>query len=120
MMHVTDWLPTFVSWSHSPEMTKTQLNTDGFDFSEVLNKEPNTAIQNPRNEILLDMYYPGEAIWDGEGVVALRSGRWKFIQGIAREPVWYSHPNTRYLLNSTDNSWPVYVGQLLVQVLSNS
>ena len=35
------------------------------------------------------MYYPGEAIWAGEGVVAIRDARFKLVEGTARDPHHY-------------------------------
>lgn len=129
LIHVTDWLPTFMEWAKTEEDEDIVVeNMDGFDMSKsflsVSSLHDIEAKYSPRSDVLIDMYYSGEAIWTGEEVVGLRSGKWKLIQGVARDPLWYSH-SSFWNINassisepsserSSERSWPIIVGEIMV------
>ena len=78
LMHVTDWLPTFIGLAKG-ESSKLS-NIDGYNqWDSLQNKKP-----SPRSEILLNIRddHPDE---DSSSVdvdnAALRLGDWKLIQG---------------------------------------
>jgi hypothetical protein len=129
LAHITDWLPTMLGWAGggAPE------GLDGFDLGPALRSsgETTSATVGPRQEVLLDMYCAGEAIWEGEAVVALRAGKYKLIRGTARDPHWYtaegegSTPQSQLMsqvfwparLGTTDESWVSVAGEVLVRLL---
>jgi arylsulfatase A-like enzyme len=129
MAHITDWLPTMLGWAggSAPE------GLDGFDLGPALRNNDGEARPNsvgPRQEMLLDMYVAGEAIWEGEGVVALRVGKYKLVQGSARDPHWYAFDEDETsleqhllpqpfitTLKTSDQSWVSLIGEAFVRAL---
>eukprot|EP01038_Epipyxis_sp_PR26KG_P007515 gene7515-10237_t len=116
MMHVTDWLPTILNYANYDGKYNLQQfveNIDGFDFSETLrsvpflhpnqtinqqNKENEIQTAGPRNEILLEMYYKEDSIFD-EDLESYRYGDYKLIKGIIRDGHYYHEPlqNSNFL-----------------------
>ena len=133
MAHITDWLPTMLGWAggSAPE------GLDGFDLGPALridNYDAQSHSLGPRQEVLLDMYAAGEAIWEGEGVVALRVGKYKLVQGSAHEPHWYAfdddnadetsqdsqlllHNLIPTTLKTSDQLWVSLIGEVIVRLL---
>lgn len=62
------------------------------------------------------MYDKGELFDPSEHLAALRRGKWKLIDGIVRDPHWYTESG-RDGLNSTDDTWVVPVGEAVVRAM---
>jgi len=133
MFHISDWLPTIMSFIGVDQQTISSYNFDGHDHSSYLKEVsllsspsytpyPSYVITEeggPRTQMLIDMYYGslGEFIFD-EDVLAYRKGNYKLIEGIVRDPNWYIE-STEDKLNSTDTSWVVSVGEKLIKFFEN-
>jgi hypothetical protein len=104
MMHFSDWLPTLSSFA-GISFENFPSGLDGFDFSSVLqsfsqNLTSSTSIssacESPRNEMLLEMYYPNEFVFN-ESLEAYRLGDYKLIKGIPRDINYYYESSGNYL-----------------------
>ena len=112
LAHMSDWLPTMLGWAGGSEAAPSYLGRfDGFDLGPALRAGGVEGGQGgecglagngssggsqgcadelgPRREVLLDLYCVGESVWDREEVAAMRVGRYKLVQGTARDPHWY-------------------------------
>ena len=100
-MHVSDWMPTLLRLGgydparlRSPsEFGRGDLGSaplDGFDLADAIR----TLSPSPRHEILHEVQRASfnEFPFQGEDVVALRSGKWKLVDGVVRDPYWYREP----------------------------
>ncbi|XP_066925705.1 arylsulfatase I-like [Clytia hemisphaerica] len=96
-MHISDWLPTFLSWSDSKYLVE-DLNLDGIDQSEALK-----AGESARDEVLIDLYSPKEA-HDKMEMSAYIKGKYKLIKGDIRDPYYYTEPTEDHVQTS-DNRW---------------
>jgi hypothetical protein len=112
MMHFSDWLPTLSSLA-GISSEKFPDNLDGFDFSSFLRSLSHnisssassaeidvctsaTGCESPRNEMLLEMYYPSEFVFN-ESLEAYRYGDYKLIKGIPRDINYYFESSGNYL-----------------------
>lgn len=115
--HITDWLPTIMSWAGASEENLHALvpDRDGYDMSQVLRQADGDIFDGLRVEILLDMYYgsEGEFRHSHEDMAAYRKGRYKYIEGIVRDPNWYSESSVDRL-NTTEKGWlPIVVEKFI-------
>ncbi len=106
LVHFSDWLPTILGFAgienrHYPK------GLDGIDLSSALKDSSNVDI-SPRNEVLLEMYYPKEFIFS-EGLVAYRIGDYKLIKGVVRDPHYYRESEHHFALNSSYQPWQLRV-----------
>lgn len=117
MMHVSDWMPTLLSFAGIKHDDLPQ-HLDGFDFSSALRETPpgeQQSIKNgPRSEMLLEMYFPEEFIF-GEGQEAYRIDDWKLIKGIVRDENYYYESQADHM-NFTTPTWFSQAGEKLVRV----
>ena len=67
MVHISDWLPTFLSWAGSQDLAK-DLQLDGLDQSEALKHG-----REVRTDVLLELFTDKES-HDGSESVAYREG----------------------------------------------
>ena len=109
MVHVTDWLPTFLSWAGASQLTK-DLGLDGLDQTQAL-----LTGQLVRREMVLEMYTKEDS-HDGTESVAYRNGRFKIVQGHFRDPHWYSEPVSDMVATSDDDSWTPRLLELIVRI----
>ena len=86
-MHISDWLPTFLSWANSKELIEGN-GFDGIDQSEAL-----LTGSEARTELLLDLY-TAEDSHDNKNMAAYIKGDYKLIEGYIRDPYYYSEPHT--------------------------
>ena len=121
LAHISDWLPTFLGWAGGGGA---RGGFDGFDLGPALrlSGENKSYGLGPRQEVLLDLYCAGEAIWDEEAVVALRVGKYKLIHGSARDPHWYGGEEADSSaplvgLQTTDKSWFSLGAEIAVRTL---
>jgi arylsulfatase A-like enzyme len=114
LMHFSDWLPTLLSFTGvSADQLPTGL--DGIDMSKALQSfRANSTDESPRNEILYDMYYPEEFIFN-EGLVAYRIGDYKLIDGIVRDSDYYFESSNNYL-NHTSASWTTRSFEIMITI----
>ena len=99
MFHISDWLPTFLSWAGSTKLVA-DLNLDGKDQSKAL-----LANAAARNDVLLELYR-AEDSHDGSESAAYRKGKYKLIQGNIRDPYWYSEPTEDRVATNDDSYIP--------------
>jgi len=104
MVHVSDWLPTFLQAAGKAALTK-GLKLDGLPLLEGLR----TGAQ-VRSSVLLDLYTATDS-HDGGALVAYRKGDYKVIQGSYKDAHWYSEPKEDKV-STTDTG-------LLARVLEN-
>ena len=111
MIHISDWLPTFLSWAGSSHLVS-GLFLDGLDQSEALkhNKEV-------RTEILLELFTEKES-HDQSQSSAFRRGKYKLILGNIRDPHWYSEPTTDRVATS-DRSFFVWCIETFIRLLES-
>jgi len=86
MFHISDWLPTFLSWAGASDLVA-ELGLDGLDQSDGL--KHNKLV---RKEVLLELF-TAEDSHDGSQSASYRKGNYKIIQGNIRDPHWYSEPS---------------------------
>lgn len=113
LVHFSDWLPTILGFAgiehhHYPK------GLDGIDLSSAL-KDSSNVDNSPRNEILLEMYYPNEFIFS-EGLVAYRIGDYKLIKGVLRDTNYYRESMHPYTLNISSQSWKVRVFEYFLHI----
>ena len=100
LMHISDWLPTFLSWAGRSDLLS-GLHQDGLDQSPALTS-PHTKV---REEMVLELVEP-ENTHDKIQSAAFRAGQFKIIQGNIRDPCWYSEPSQDTLVTSDNSSLP--------------
>uniref|UniRef100_A0A7M5WS83 Sulfatase N-terminal domain-containing protein n=2 Tax=Clytia hemisphaerica TaxID=252671 RepID=A0A7M5WS83_9CNID len=98
-MHISDWLPTFLSWADSKHLVE-DLNLDGIDQSEALK-----AGESVRDEVLVELYSPDET-HDKARMSAYIKGKYKLIQGDVRDPYHYTEPTEDHVKTSDDQIFP--------------
>ena len=86
MLHISDWLPTFLSWANHSHLISS-MSLDGLDQSAALTS-PSKVV---RKEMVLEMVMPEES-HHGTQSVAYRKGHYKIIQGNILDSHWYSEP----------------------------
>ena len=99
LVHISDWLPTFLSWANRSHLAPPSL--DGLDQSEALSS-PSKVV---RKEMVLEMVMPEES-HHGTQSVAYRKGHYKIIQGNIIDPHWYSEPQTDAVATSDPGLFP--------------
>ena len=109
MVHITDWLPTFLSWAGASHLA-TDLDLDGLDQTEALQTG-----ELVRREMVLEMYTKDDS-HDGTESVAYRNGRFKIVQGHFRDPHWYSEPDSDRVATSDNESWMPRLLELIVRI----
>merc|ERR1711892_1620076 len=77
MFHISDWLPTFLSWAGASDLVA-GLGLDGLDQSDGLKQ--NKLV---RKEVLLELF-TSEDSHDGSQSASYRKGNYKVIQGNIR------------------------------------
>merc|ERR1719186_1471906 len=97
IFHISDWLPTFLSWAGASKLVD-GLGLDGVDQSKGL--KTNKMV---RNDVLLELFTSAES-HDGSHSAAYRQGKYKIIQGNIRDPHWYTEP-TKDQVATSDQSW---------------
>ena len=109
-MHISDWLPTFLSWAQSKHLLQGN-EIDGIDQSEALKSgEP------VRDEILLDMYYPEES-HDHKTMQAYIKGKYKLIIGDVRDPYYYTEPTSDHIETTDDYLFPRVLFEKLTRIM---
>ena len=99
-MHISDWLPTFLSWSNSKHLLQGIEDIDGIDQSEALRSG-----ESVRDEILLDMYFANES-HDQKSMQAYIKGKYKLIVGDVRDPYYYTEPTADHVSTTDDHLFP--------------
>ena len=90
MFHISDWLPTFLSWAGQSHLTSS-LSLDGLDQSVAL-VSPHPLV---RKEMVLELVRPGESHHGPKAQsIAFRKGHYKVIQGDIPDPHWYYESKT--------------------------
>ena len=74
MVHIADWLPTFLSWANSSHLAHSQ-NLDGLDQSKAF--KLGTEV---RKDVLLELFTDKES-HDGSESIAFRKGKYKLVKG---------------------------------------
>merc|ERR1712240_393893 len=97
MLHVSDWLPTFLSWAGASELGK-NIGLDGISQAKAL--ASNKAV---RTEVLLELLN-GKQTHDGTHSKAYRDGKYKLIWGNIRDPHWYKI-STEDSISTSDTSF---------------
>jgi len=101
LVHISDWLPTFLDWANAPN--NPQLGLDGVSQTSTL-----IGGKAARTEVLLELF-SSEQSHDGSESAAYRVGKFKLIAGHMRDPHWYREP--------TDDRVSTSDGSLLPRVL---
>jgi len=99
MIHISDWLPTFISWTRRTDLLK-GLHIDGVSQARALKYN-----QRIRNELVIEMIDP-EHSHDSIQSWAYRKGDYKIIMGNIRDPNWYSEPTQDWLATSDSSEVP--------------
>ena len=97
MMHISDWMPTFLSWAGAKDSYK-DLSLDGMDQTRALKKD-----KKVRDEVLIELFTEKES-HDKTYSAGYRKGNYKFIQGNIKDPNWYSEPTVDNLQVKTTKS----------------
>ena len=100
LVHISDWLPTFLSWAGRSDLLS-GLHLDGLDQSPALTA-PGTKV---REEMVLELVEP-ENTHDKIQNAAYRAGQYKIMQGNVRDPCWYSEPSQDTLVTTDTSSLP--------------
>ncbi len=87
LMHFSDWLPTLLGFA-GVDKSKYPNKIDGLDISQSLKQSETNPSESPRDEVLLEMYYPEEFLFK-QGLVSYRIGDYKLIKGIVRDSNYY-------------------------------
>ena len=98
LVHISDWMPTFLSWAGTSGSYLEKMSLDGIDQSGALKN--NVEV---RNEIMLELFTEKES-HDESYSAAFRRGKYKLIEGHLRDPHWYKEPS-RDFLDSSDLRW---------------
>ena len=109
MVHISDWLPTFLSWAGRSDLAST-LSLDGLDQSEAL-VSPHRLV---RKEMVLEMV-EAENSHHGTPSLAYRKGNYKIIQANINDPHWYSEPEADAVA-STDRSLVPRLLEIIVRL----
>ena len=109
MVHISDWLPTFLSWAGRSDLLSS-LSLDGLDQSEALTL-PSQVV---RKEMVLEMVMPEES-HHGTQSIAYRKGHYKIIQANINDPHWYREPQTDAVASS-DNSLVPRLLEIIVRL----
>jgi len=114
LIHMSDWLPTFVDIAGAPLDAKLRQDLDGVSLSECLSKEQDC----PRTTVMVDMYYgtQNESVFTDEDVAAYIKGRFKLIWGDVRDDSYYYEPTTD-ALNYTGRTFGATLGEWLIRAL---
>jgi len=106
LVHISDWLPTFLDWANAPAPASLQL--DGVSQTSTLNGgEP------ARDEVLLELFSAHQS-HDGTESAAFRAGNYKLIAGHTRDPHWYQEP-TEDKVSTSDPSFLPRALELIVR-----
>ena len=97
MVHIADWMPTFLAWANTDLQLKNDLNLDGLDQSEAF-KSGKVVRKNVLTEL-----FTGQESHDGSESIAYRKGKYKLVKGNIRDPHWYKEP-TEDKVATTDTS----------------
>lgn len=109
MFHISDWLPTFLSWAGASNLLD-GLGLDGQD--QAVGLKNNTIV---RKEMLLELF-TAEDSHDGTMSASYRKGNYKIIQGNIRDPHWYSEP-TQDRVATTDHGLIPRILESFVRVM---
>lgn len=85
MVHISDWLPTFLSWTGANELGQS-LGLDGVNQAEAFRTD-----KEARKDVLLELF-TAEGSHDHSESAAYRKGKYKVITGDIRDPYWYTEP----------------------------
>lgn len=133
MMHVSDWLPTFLSLAGVPA-SQFPSKLDGHDMSFALRDEcdvvplsevsgrkraavtPSSTDIGPRKEMLIEMY--DRWAFD-EALSAYRWGDYKLVKGIVRSDFYYMEASETGLdaINIKNKSWFMFFAEKLIRLL---
>merc|ERR1712106_552859 len=83
MVHISDWLPTFLSLAHSSQLYE-NMELDGVDQSKAF-----VTGEKGRENVLLDLYTAADS-HDSRSLSAYRKGNFKVIHGSYKDAHWYS------------------------------
>ena len=108
LVHISDWLPTFLSWAGASHLAADK-DLDGLDQSEALKSG-----KLVRRDVVLEMVTKNDS-HDGSESVAYRNGRFKIVQGTFRDPHWYSEPDSDKVATS-DDSWLPRILEVIVRI----
>ena len=97
MVHIADWMPTFLAWADADLQLKKNLNLDGLDQSEAFKSG-----EVVRTNVLTALFTDQES-HDGSELIAYRKGKYKLVKGNIRDPHWYKEP-TEDRVATTDTS----------------
>merc|ERR1711879_72471 len=75
LFHISDWLPTFLSWAGASSCFVSNLNLDGMDQSEAL-----TDHKMVRNDMVLEMVTSDDTHDQSQSMV-YRKRQYKIMQG---------------------------------------
>jgi len=106
LVHISDWLPTFLDWANAPASPK--LGLDGISQTATL-----VGGEAARTEVLLELFSSHQS-HDGSESAAYRSGKFKLIAGHMRDPHWYTEP-TDDKVSTSDSSLLPRVLELIVR-----
>lgn len=126
MMHVSDWMPTFLSIA-GVSKNNMPLNMDGIDMKEAIRaarrgkdyarrwgqKAPSQA--GPRNEMLLELLTADDSVFASD-LFAYREGDWKLIYGRTRDPLYYTESRGSFL-NTSYHGLVLPVGESILRVV---
>ena len=110
-IHISDWLPTFLSWSNSKHLLQGIKGIDGIDQSEALRTD-----ESVRDEVLLDMYFPDES-HDQKSMKAYIKGKYKLIVGDVRDPYYYTEPTSDHMATTDDHLFPRVLIEKMARLL---
>ena len=135
LMHVSDWMPTLLRVGGAdPARLRSpsafgrgglgSASLDGLDLAGAIR----TLSPSPRQELLHEVQRAShnEFPFRGEDVVVMRSGKWKLVDGVVRDPHWYREstppswavsPAATTVLNTTDTTWWSMIGEVLIRML---
>ena len=99
MFHISDWLPTFLSWAGASHLVD-GLDLDG--MNQAVGLKNNTII---RKEVLLELFTSTES-HDGTYSASFRKGNYKIIQGNIRDSHWYSEPSQDRVATTDEGIYP--------------
>jgi len=115
IIHIADWLPTFLAIGGMEKSRIEGLELDGMDLSQSIRSGASHFSEAPRQSVIYELTVDGESVLVSRGTQAIRKGPWKLVQGSIQDPHRYMEP-TADRLNSTDHSQITRMGEILLRL----